>query len=333
FRAAIEDYGAGAREVVAVVGCGGSGLLYELSPLFEETAGVDISIPALLFAGRLLRGGELTLSFNFPSDRVPLEQTTVRLKGPKPRPSPIHLVAADASRLPFADASVSCVASQYLLDLMPDQRSLAAELHRVLVPGGLWLSFGLPGGLTSEDAAAHVDLSGFFSGVGFDLVKASRERCTHLDMSSLSRWRGTAIHCNEFAVWRKNPSTTGGRERAFADYFSGRGDSILRRQPSRSDRITISIASQRRFKAKSVDAVMRLAIHAGSEDLLALDLPAEAAGFLDEFFERIDGKRTIREIVESLRTTLGEFIHEKEIVLLIRTLCELGLLRVSVAPD
>jgi ubiquinone/menaquinone biosynthesis C-methylase UbiE len=45
-------------------------------------------------------------------------------------------VAADMTRLPFADASFDCVTCGWVLEHLPDPRPGLAELGRVLRPGG-----------------------------------------------------------------------------------------------------------------------------------------------------------------------------------------------------
>ncbi len=54
-------------------------------------------------------------------------------------------LAADLSRLPFADAAFDCVTCGYVLEHLPDPRDGLRELSRVMVPGGRMLL------LTTED--------------------------------------------------------------------------------------------------------------------------------------------------------------------------------------
>jgi ubiquinone/menaquinone biosynthesis C-methylase UbiE len=69
-----------------------------------------------------------------------LRRARNRLKNPLPS----H-VAADLSRLPFADESFDCVTCGYVLEHLPEARTGLAELARVLRPGGRMLL------LTTED--------------------------------------------------------------------------------------------------------------------------------------------------------------------------------------
>lgn len=70
-----------------------------------------------------------------------LRRARNRLKSDRPS----H-VAADLSRLPFADGSFDCVTCGYVLEHLPDARPGLAEISRVLRPGGRLLL------LTTEDS-------------------------------------------------------------------------------------------------------------------------------------------------------------------------------------
>lgn len=59
----------------------------------------------------------------------------------------VHLVRADAQKLPFADAAFDALTFTFLLRYVADPRAVLRELGRVVRPGG-WmasLEFGLPG--------------------------------------------------------------------------------------------------------------------------------------------------------------------------------------------
>jgi ubiquinone/menaquinone biosynthesis C-methylase UbiE len=69
-----------------------------------------------------------------------LRRAKKRLKSRLPQ-----FVAADITRLPFADNSFDCVTCGYVLEHLPDARFGLAELARVMVPGGRMLL------MTTED--------------------------------------------------------------------------------------------------------------------------------------------------------------------------------------
>jgi len=67
--------------------------------------------------------------------------------------APRHL-AADLTRLPFADETFDCVTCGYVLEHLPDPRPGLAELARVMAPGGRMLLLttedNIPGAFTSR---------------------------------------------------------------------------------------------------------------------------------------------------------------------------------------
>ena len=69
-----------------------------------------------------------------------LRRSRTRLKSTLP-----HHVAADLTRLPFADESFDCVTCGYVLEHLPERTPGLAELSRVMRPGGRMLL------LTTED--------------------------------------------------------------------------------------------------------------------------------------------------------------------------------------
>lgn len=69
-----------------------------------------------------------------------LRRARNRLKSSVPR-----YVAADITRLPFADGSFDCITCGYVLEHVPDPRNGLAELARVMTPGARMLL------LTTED--------------------------------------------------------------------------------------------------------------------------------------------------------------------------------------
>ncbi len=82
-----------------------SGLItFELAPLFRATLGTDFDLPALRHA---------------------------------PRAETLTFAQADAMRLPIAAASIDVAICAQVYEHVPDDNRLAAELYRVLKPGGV----------------------------------------------------------------------------------------------------------------------------------------------------------------------------------------------------
>ncbi|MBD2018592.1 class I SAM-dependent methyltransferase [Leptolyngbya sp. FACHB-36] len=55
-------------------------------------------------------------------------------------PANLRLIHADASRLPFADASFDVVITVHMIHTVPDWRSFLDDIQRILKPGGVYLN-------------------------------------------------------------------------------------------------------------------------------------------------------------------------------------------------
>ena len=119
-----------------------------IPPEVEEQA-ADRVEAALGPAGRLLEVGVGTGRVALPLYRRGREVVGVDLSGPMLERyrakaaaaglAPPRVLRADATRLPFRDASVDAVLEVHVLHLVPDWELALAEARRVLVPGGVVL--------------------------------------------------------------------------------------------------------------------------------------------------------------------------------------------------
>lgn len=333
FRGAIAEHTRADGGSLAVLGCGAGGLLYDLSELFDAGFGVDISIPTLLLAGHLLDGGEATLAFNFPRDLFPKEQARVRIRGPRLRREGISLVAANVNNLPFPPESVSCVATQYLIDLLNDQAAFAREVQRVLVPGGLWINFGLPLCQAAGDVVSHLDLPSFFERSGFEACEVSFHKSVQLDLSGLSQMASLTNQTHVFFVARKLDRLRGDTPNVFAEYFSGSRDPLFEKVPRLSGRFGFAVSREKLFDESGVKERFALEVRAaggwhGFASSLRTAVPEAGALFLEVALAGIDGKRTVADFVSVLRERFAGAIAERDLVLFLRALrdsafCEL----------
>jgi 2-polyprenyl-6-hydroxyphenyl methylase / 3-demethylubiquinone-9 3-methyltransferase len=94
---------------------------YPGAPLLDVACGAGLLAPHLV--GRLAGWRHIGL------DLSELSLRQARAHGVAP-------VRADVVRLPFADASLTCVVAGEVLEHLPDLESATAELARVLAPGG-----------------------------------------------------------------------------------------------------------------------------------------------------------------------------------------------------
>jgi uncharacterized iron-regulated membrane protein/SAM-dependent methyltransferase/uncharacterized protein YbaR (Trm112 family) len=166
---------------VVIAGCGASGLLAAMPPEFDRVLGFDLTLSALAAARHLLDGNSLTLAL--PRAINQAGQITLRgYDGRAPR-SHRKLVAMDAFATAFPDGSVDCVVTAFLIDLIPEPRRLAREIHRILARDGVWVNYGPSGSLTSFQRFDEVESAAFLETVGFKVVGAESFRTTYLDLS------------------------------------------------------------------------------------------------------------------------------------------------------
>ncbi|HLX09297.1 MAG TPA: methyltransferase domain-containing protein [Thermoanaerobaculia bacterium] len=340
FGAAVEEHGGDRRESVAVLGCGACGLAYEMARLFPAVFGVDFAVDSLLLAKVLLDGGTVDVRLNFPRAGVPMAQAAVRLQGPQASQAPqapqapqepqpgrgrIELVVANASRLPFASGALSCVITQYLLDLVPSPRTLAAEIHRVLATGGIWINFSTlsekssPPVVRAYDPLDSLDPASFLERSGFVPLRQAMHRYVHLDQSALSEWAMTATHTPILSVARKDGSPSPPVD-YFADYFAGRTGAILSMVPRFSS--YVGLIEER---THGVDG-------SGERQLVAVfdrenrrPVGREGAAAAAWLLRQIDGQRTTAEILAALQREHGDAGQAGAFLELLRELqeCEL----------
>lgn len=311
FTRAIKEHCGPNPNAVAVLGCGGCGLLYSLSDLFQMSFGVELSISTLLFARRILNGDPITAYFNLPNDEVPLEQLEIKLHGPEEIPQRIQLIAADVNRLPFESSSLTCVITQYLFDIMNNQQALAAEIRRVLEPGGVWMDFGVPSFVRIEDQITNLDLRTFFAESGFDLLERQEYQYVHLDMREVSTRSYSYEQPTAFFVVKKNSAEHQESPDVFADYFAKRGASVLNKVPKLS--AGIAIQDEIQFNEKGITE-QKLVEIVQFRRLGATLMAKEAALFADWFLRQMDGSRTVGEITNTLRSKFGEVLKEEEVL-------------------
>lgn len=93
---------------------------------------LDVGSGAGQIAGHLLKyaDADATITCTDLSWQM-LRRARQRLKSGRPQ-----FVAADITRLPFADGSFDCVTCGYVLEHLPDPRDGLEEIARVLEPGG-----------------------------------------------------------------------------------------------------------------------------------------------------------------------------------------------------
>jgi ubiquinone/menaquinone biosynthesis C-methylase UbiE len=95
----------------------------------------------------------------------------------------VELVAMDALDTAFADGSIGCVVTSFLIDLFPEPRRLASEIHRILCDNGIWINYGPSGPLQALLRFDQTESAAFLDAAGFTVIGAEAYRTTYLDLS------------------------------------------------------------------------------------------------------------------------------------------------------
>jgi SAM-dependent methyltransferase len=166
---------------VVFAACGAGGLLAEIPPGFERVLGFDLTFPVLRAARHLLDGNSLDLAMARATKQTG-HVTLRRREGRKSSPN-VELVAMDALDTAFADGSIGCVVTSFLIDLFPEPRRLASEIHRILCDNGIWINYGPSGPLQALLRFDQTESAAFLDAAGFTVIGAEAYRTTYLDLS------------------------------------------------------------------------------------------------------------------------------------------------------
>jgi len=166
---------------VVFAACGAGGLLAEIPPGFERVLGFDLTFPVLRAARHLLDGNSLDLAM-----ARAIKQTghiTLRRREGRTSSPNVELAAMDALDTAFADGSIGCVVTSFLIDLFPEPRRLASEIHRILCDNGIWINYGPSGPLQALLRFDQTESAAFLDAAGFTVIGAEAYRTTYLDLS------------------------------------------------------------------------------------------------------------------------------------------------------
>lgn len=301
------------RESVAVLGCGACGLVYKVAELFPVTFGVELAVDTLLLAKRLLDGGEFTLHYSAPKQTFPISRKVLKVEGAGQRREGVSLIAGNVNQLPFRSSSLSCVITQYLMDIVPSQRRVASEINRVLAPGGVWLDFSLPFSMSAADQFNTLNLPLFFKRFGFELLEQSMHRFTHLDMSAVSEWAWLFTQTPVSLAAEKVSAPSQGRPDYFAEYFAGTSEAVWDRVPRRA--VDMSLVHERQFSGDQITESKGVAVlHLNDPRPVKFAVRNEMAVLVEWFLRAVDGVRSIREIFDLMREDYAEFIQPDEVL-------------------
>lgn len=327
---AVLDHTRDERDSIAVLGCGACGMLYHLSEFFTNSYGLDLSLLTLLFAKRLLDGGEFSLNLSLPDETFPKIHRRIKIRGPRERRESVRLLAANITNMPIASSSLSCVVTQYMMNIVTNQGLLATEINRVLAPGGVWINFSTPGSLNAFDIPTHLDLPWYFKQYGFEALDSSLQRCKLLDFTKICNWSVTTEHGNLFFAARKTEPVIDEGRRRFSEYFGGKGNSVLSDRPRLTGRFSISISDKKLFALAGIRRSEVVEIEAwNGYSLLKSAAPAEAAALLNSLLPLLDGSRELRLIIKTLQKDFGDAVEEKVVVMFLSSLKDMGVVAMS----
>jgi SAM-dependent methyltransferase len=301
------------KKSVAVLGCGACGLVRKLRDVFPLTYGVDLAVDTLLLAKGLLDGKKLNLHFNTPNHSYPVSQNVVTIEGAKQKRQGITLLAANVNQLPFATSSLSCVITQYMMDIVPSQRSMAAEINRVLADDGVWIDFSLPLAMSGEDQFNSLGLPVFLEHSGFKLLDKSMHRVDVLDMTSLSEWAWSSRQTPILFAARKVSEPAVSRHDHFADYFAKKSEEIWNKVPKRV--VDISLVNERRFTDNGINETKAVRILRPNNPRARTSAISDQTAAMTEWFLRtVDGARTIKDIFDLMRRDFGPNIPPDDVL-------------------
>jgi SAM-dependent methyltransferase len=298
---------------VAVLGSGAGGVVYLAANYFQQTFGVELSIDTLLLSKVLLAGGDFTLNYSLPRPNFPLATKTVRIEGaPQPREN-ISLMSADVHQLPFRSGSLSCVITNYVMDVIPNQKKVAAEIYRVLAKDGVWLDLSLPISMSAADQFNTLDMPRYLEQAGFKLLQRRRHRYNFLDLSPISEWSWFHNQTPVMSVARKVSGSVQAQPNYFAEYFAETSDAIWQRVPKRV--VDVSLIQERQFTGEEINESKALVVQPLNNHRPAkFKVSNETAMLTEWLLQTIDGTRTLREIFDLMRQTFGELVQPDDMV-------------------
>ena len=285
--------------LVAFAGCGAGGLLAEISPDFKHVVGFDLTLPVLVAARHLLDGKDIELAL--PRAINELGRITLRNRNSPVVGAYRELVAMDAFDAAFADGSVNCVVTSFLIDLIPDPRRLADEIHRILSPNGIWINYGPSGPLRAHWRFDQSEGAAFFEASGFAVVRADAHRATYLDLSRDCPTWSFQNHMCYLTSMRKT-----GQDRKMVKVAPSIPAEVSRIIPEHYPGATL-------IKRESLEAEHKHTVHLRHERSPGIVENLEIGSDTARIIGHVDGKKTVLEIANMLKQTsdlpVEETIH------------------------
>jgi len=312
FCEAIEKY-ATSRESVAVLGAGACGLLSTVSRYFHDSYGIDLVLPALLAAKRLISGEPMT----FYLEKA--QWAKVQLKPPSNSPGNIHFAVANVMSLPFKDNSLSVVTTQFLLNLVGDPMRFVEEVYRVLKADGIWINFSHSLNINEDQlelgSKSLEEFIYLFNDSEFKTISTGKMRFKFHNVEPI--YPSAAVLDTE--VWtfvlKKTDQLIGklGHKNNNKSLLQNTED-LWSKIPKivASKRVTLS--SKKTFSPNGIKRSSSLSIIRHT-----FDIPNEFAQYLERILAEVDGYKTVLGIYESLCSE-GDFLTPTDFLRLMHCL-------------
>jgi len=216
----------------------------------------------------------------------------------------IRLFAADVSRLPFAESSLSAVVTQYLMDLLDNPLQVAAEIRRVLKPSGIWVNFSvpfdIPGEPTSIVPPGIAEVKTLLEPIGLEFIEGSSERFRVWNFDRIYPGGERIEHEVHFLCFRRTTQTpaTQSAIRTWRDPIH-RNDEWWRQIPRVAPGKEIQIIHRQVLASNSATDATELKI-------ARTVVPQQSMALVEGLFRQIDGKRTLRDVWNELTSRAME---------------------------
>lgn len=281
-------------EAVAILGTGACGIAHASAKHFRAVYGLDLSVPTLLIAQAVLAGTPIEVHLPLAGWRC------AEIPPPPPAQNEIRLVAANVGILPFAEATLSAVVTQYLMDVVGDPLGVAAEIRRVLKPGGVWVNFSNPFKLAGDPPELPLpepgDLPGLLQPFGLEMIKAERKRFTLVNLDQIHAGGHRNAQEVHFFVARKAecPAAFVVHKR-FQIWDEHEEDRWWQHIPKIIPGREIQISRKRTFGPGGTQDSIEIGLNA-----VNFSVSSDHLTFIEALFGNLDGKHTLREILARL---------------------------------
>jgi SAM-dependent methyltransferase/uncharacterized protein YbaR (Trm112 family) len=287
------------KAAVAVLGAGACGLLHSIAPHFDHAYGVDLSLPTLLAAQTFMAGEPLHC--HLPD----AHWQAVTLTPPAQPPGNIELLTANVNNLPFKNASLSVVITQYMLDIVSNPLGLAQEIRRVLKPDGLWLNFSKPFRIAADLPELGMrnlaELPPVFTQLGYAVINLENHRFTYLNLEKVSAETDLLNQLVHYFVLRKTAAQVDTPDSAAVQRFFIPNAPVWQAIPRLIPNRPLIFTRTKTFDGQGgVKEALFIKVMGHT-----FAIPTEFALLLESLFAAIDGQRNLRQLFQGQQQTIG----------------------------